>query len=84
MWLEVKTILNCKGNWFASNLEVCFQRWMRDPIAKAFKILPCFIIWEIWLHWNVVLFENEKLSTNLVVQKGLCLFYDFTRKKLLK
>lgn len=48
--------LNITRNWHFESLVSSFSSWR--VVVPHFKTLHCFVLWNIWLHKNKIIFET--------------------------
>ena len=65
---SIKRELNCPSMWISRILEAGLKNWKNSDSKPAFKVLPSYLCWGIWLFKNKVFFQGWRPCVNSIVQ----------------
>jgi hypothetical protein len=57
IWSSILKDLKLKNYLVGGQIVECLQNWIRKELN--WKEIPCFVCWEVWMHKNLVSFEDH-------------------------
>jgi hypothetical protein len=59
---EALILSNGNNKWEKDSLKRCFECWYSDKTVKAHRALPCFVLWDLYLSRNQMIFQGKVLT----------------------
>lgn len=77
--MEILKDFNISWCWNSQALEICFKNWNRRDFV--WKVLLCFICWEIWKHRKTIMFEDKEVFVWKVVLRDSSTFGEYFKER---